>query len=205
VFTLLSTSVATKASTFVMTLEQVGPDVVGNGNGSIDLADLTQTQSSLDIPAFVTPNPGSVLIGPTDSNAESLYSGITGPTSFGPSNSGGIASSGNGNPVGVLDSISLDGSNFLALAVPDGYVSGDPLTDSMIFNNHTLADLGLTTGKYIWTWGSGGEVGSGSFTLEISQIPQAPLPAALPLFATGLGALGLLGWRKKKRKAQAVG
>jgi hypothetical protein len=27
--------------------------------------------------------------------------------------------------------------------------------------------------------------------------------AALPLFATGLGALGLLGWRKK-RKAQAV-
>jgi hypothetical protein len=28
-----------------------------------------------------------------------------------------------------------------------------------------------------------------------------PLPAALPLFATGLGALGLLGWRKK-RKAQ---
>ena len=30
-----------------------------------------------------------------------------------------------------------------------------------------------------------------------------PLPAALPLFATGLGALGLLGWRRK-RKAQAV-
>ena len=30
-----------------------------------------------------------------------------------------------------------------------------------------------------------------------------PLPAALPLFATGLGGLGLLGWRRK-RKAQAV-
>ena len=30
-----------------------------------------------------------------------------------------------------------------------------------------------------------------------------PLPAALPLFATGIGALGLLGWRRK-RKAQAV-
>jgi len=26
-----------------------------------------------------------------------------------------------------------------------------------------------------------------------------PLPAALPLFATGLGALGLLGWRRKKK------
>jgi hypothetical protein len=30
-----------------------------------------------------------------------------------------------------------------------------------------------------------------------------PLPAALPLFATGLGGLGLLGWRRK-RKAQAI-
>ena len=34
-------------------------------------------------------------------------------------------------------------------------------------------------------------------------ITQTPLPAALPLFATGLGALGLLGWRRK-RKAAAV-
>ena len=35
------------------------------------------------------------------------------------------------------------------------------------------------------------------------QSPSAtPLPAALPLFASGLGALGLLGWRRK-RKAQA--
>ena len=48
-------------------------------------------------------------------------------------------------------------------------------------------------------------------TLELSQdldnvvgSAATPLPAALPLFATGLGALGLLGWRRK-RKAQAVG
>ena len=27
-----------------------------------------------------------------------------------------------------------------------------------------------------------------------------PLPAALPLFATGLGALGLLGWRGKRKQ-----
>jgi hypothetical protein len=26
-----------------------------------------------------------------------------------------------------------------------------------------------------------------------------PIPAALPLFATGLGALGLLGWRRKRK------
>jgi hypothetical protein len=42
---------------------------------------------------------------------------------------------------------------------------------------------------------------SGTITLETTS--ATPLPAALPLFATGLGGLGLLGWRRK-RKAQAV-
>jgi hypothetical protein len=32
-------------------------------------------------------------------------------------------------------------------------------------------------------------------------IATTPLPAALPLFATGLGALGLLGWRRKRKAA----
>jgi len=31
-----------------------------------------------------------------------------------------------------------------------------------------------------------------------------PLPAALPLFATGLGALGVLGWRRKRKIAAAL-
>jgi hypothetical protein len=34
-------------------------------------------------------------------------------------------------------------------------------------------------------------------------ISATPLPGALPLFATGLAALGLLGWRRK-RKAEAI-
>jgi uncharacterized protein (TIGR03118 family) len=29
--------------------------------------------------------------------------------------------------------------------------------------------------------------------------PATPLPASLPLFATGLGVLGLLGWRRKRK------
>ena len=43
----------------------------------------------------------------------------------------------------------------------------------------------------------------GSLTASTSTSPTTPLPAALPLFATGLGALGLLGWRRK-RKAPAL-
>jgi hypothetical protein len=41
-----------------------------------------------------------------------------------------------------------------------------------------------------------------SLALEITVpdgLSPTPLPAALPLFATGLGALGLLGWRRKRQ------
>jgi hypothetical protein len=37
-----------------------------------------------------------------------------------------------------------------------------------------------------------------------SATAQTPLPAALPLFASGLGALGLLGWRRKRKNAAAL-
>jgi len=35
----------------------------------------------------------------------------------------------------------------------------------------------------------------------LSSSVATPLPAALPLFASGLGALGLLGWRRKRKSA----
>jgi hypothetical protein len=38
---------------------------------------------------------------------------------------------------------------------------------------------------------------------DVGVVGTTPVPAALPLFATGLGALGMFGWRRK-RKAQAV-
>ena len=39
--------------------------------------------------------------------------------------------------------------------------------------------------------------------LETSDVAQTPIPGALPLFASGLGALGLFAYRRKK-KAQAA-
>jgi hypothetical protein len=39
-------------------------------------------------------------------------------------------------------------------------------------------------------------------TIDLT-VTHVPVPAALPLFGTGLGILGFLGWRRR-RKAQAV-
>jgi hypothetical protein len=41
----------------------------------------------------------------------------------------------------------------------------------------------------------------GTFTTFVGTVSQVPLPGALPLFATGLGVLGLLGWRRKRKIA----
>jgi hypothetical protein len=42
-------------------------------------------------------------------------------------------------------------------------------------------------------------VADGQFTGTMTPIENTPLPAALPLFATGLGGLGLLGYRRKRK------
>jgi hypothetical protein len=46
--------------------------------------------------------------------------------------------------------------------------------------------------------------GYGLVTGFDDSVSATPLPAAFPLFATGLGALGLLGWRRKRKDAAAI-
>jgi hypothetical protein len=38
----------------------------------------------------------------------------------------------------------------------------------------------------------------------VTDVSSTPIPAALPLFATGLGAMGLLGWRRKRKNADDI-
>lgn len=103
---------------------------------------------------------------------------------------------------------SLD-NNGLLFAVGDPNSYGD--YDS--FNIFSVG--GVISGSLNDFLGAGGVPGDGqvwsqagpgtlTITLETTTNSAAtPLPAALPLFATGLGALGLFGWRRK-RKAQAA-
>jgi hypothetical protein len=180
---------------FIAYIYQSGANVVASGSGTIDLNGLTFNADG-NVGAGVIPSSGVFLLGPTGGTAVNTYSGLSGPTSFG---SGGLklANSGSGNMVGIVgDDEYLD--------VPAGYVSGGLLSDTITFTNTTLAALGLTDGTYTWSWDSSiyPAVADDSVVLNVGVSPT-PLPAALPLFAGGIGLVGLLA-RRRKRQPSAL-
>ena len=62
--------------------------------------------------------------------------------------------------------------------------------------------FGVLAGEiYGFYIGGDGSLGRADIQVTALAASETPLPAALPLFATGLGALGLLGWRRKKKAA----
>ena len=76
--------------------------------------------------------------------------------------------------------------------MPQGYVSGAALSDSMTFNNATFASLGVTPGTYVWTWGTGANQ---NFTLVIGAagVPDGGSTVSL----LGCALLGLTALRRK--------
>jgi hypothetical protein len=81
------------------------------------------------------------------------------------------------------------------LLVPQGYMSGAALSDSMTFNNATFASLGVTPGTYVWSWGTGVNQ---NFTLQIGSVGVPGVPdggSTVSLF--GCALLGLAALRRK--------
>ena len=87
------------------------------------------------------------------------------------------------------------------VSLPGGALVG--LTFTAVFPPNPSTQLGefdsLASG--FWCIGPFGCAADGGIAHVWSVAPAVPLPAALPLFATGLGALGLLGWRRKRKAA----
>jgi hypothetical protein len=70
---------------------------------------------------------------------------------------------------------------------PDGYVSGDPLSDASVYSDQTFATLGIVEGTYIYRFGAGAD--ADSLTVQIG--PAVPEPATWALLAVGFASLGL--------------
>ena len=90
---------------------------------------------------------------------------------------------------------------------PAGYVKNGvftQLTDNSGPNDQNGAFiLSVLTGEIYGfvVRSTDGEEGRADIFVTALAASETPLPAALPLFATGLGALGLLGWRRKRKQA----
>jgi hypothetical protein len=97
-------------------------------------------------------------------------------------------------------------ADVMSLGVTTGnYTTGTKheIFGAVLFASVLPSILDISTSSFAIFTGGPGTV---DYTISISLPDGAyvtPLPAALPLFATGLGVLGLLGWRRKRNAAAA--
>jgi len=109
--------------------------------------------------------------------------------------------------VGSLTNFGI--KNLVASWFADSSTGGSPtgsalasvqVTDSLgdVIGN-PIINLALSTGGFydLVLQGQALRLG-GSYQASIKS--ETPIPAALPLFATGMGIMSLLGWRKKKKR-----
>jgi len=170
-------------STFDIYLWESGGNVLASGSGTIDTTDLIDDGLASGS-GFIRPSNRLIAVGPSSSASVLTYGGISGPDAFG---IGGptLATSGSGEVVAVNAKVP-------AIFVPNGYISGSELSDTAIWDTATFSSLGVTSGTYTWTWGSGAD--AGSFILHAGEEPvPEPSQYGLGIF---LAAAAFIAWRR---------
>jgi protein with PEP-CTERM/exosortase system signal len=180
-------SIRPAQANYIVTLQQVGPNVVATGSGAFDLTGLP-VKAGGSSPTLIEPFLGNIVTG--SSNSCDVYgTTITGPNSFG-TGIQAFANNGIGDIVGML----FNGGHEPFLVVPVGYVSGTALSDSATYNNLTLITF-ATPGTYVWTWGDGADQ---RFTLQIESVGVPGVPdGGSTVSLLGCALLGLAALRRK--------
>jgi hypothetical protein len=161
-------------ASLVIDIEQVGPNVVVTGSGSLNLTGLSFAGTVNSVSALY-PAVGNITFGAGSSdNYETLTKQSFGPGAF------ENATFTSGDSFGVVG-----GAH--AVRVPHGYVSGASLSGSDTFDDVTIGGLGLTPGTYTYT------LPNDTITLNIALEPSSLAMAGAAMLA-GLGV-----WARRRR------
>ena len=97
--------------------------------------------------------------------------------------------------------VTFDGTPLPTIDSTGAYFS-DP--EAVEFDVTSLVQSGSNSLSVEGIDNSGLNSGVGQYAVGGGGVLPSPLPATLPLFATGLGGLGLFGWRRKRKNATVI-
>ena len=179
----------------VISIQEVGLDVVATGTGTLNLAGLNFLGGSLPISPFIIPSAAFVVVGPAGI-FDDYQGSLSGPSSFG---SGGSTTA----VLGSGASLGIDAVGSM-IVVPAGYVTNSPLLGTATFFGASLSSLGATPGTYVYTFGSG--LTADSFTVQIGPVAAVPEPSSVAMTLAGIAFVAGVGARRRSgRKASSQG
>jgi PEP-CTERM motif len=182
-------SAATAQAAYMITLTEVGSNVVATSSGSLDLTGLSLQPTITVTAPFINPGRADLYVGMGEGAA---YGGIIlGPSNFGPG-SGNASASGSGDVAGIAIGLSV-------VIVPEGYVSGTALSGNATWDNSSFTSLGFTPGTYIWSWGSISDASIASDD-TLTLVAAVPEPSTVAQFGVGLAGLFLASLCRRRRQ-----
>ena len=174
----------------VLNIKEVGSDVLATASGSVDLSGLTNGGPTA-FNAAIRPSSAWVFLTPYPGVTQgTVYNGVTGPSSFGSGTAFPNASTGSGDAFGLFGS---------SLLFANTYVSGSQLQVTDRWNNATLASLGLSSGVYVYTWGTGAH--ADSLTINVGNVGAVPEPSTWAMMIIGFAGVGYMTYRRRKTSA----
>jgi hypothetical protein len=171
---------------FIATIVQDGPNIVVTGSGTFDLTDLTVLGNPAPQVAEMYPGEGILFVGPPGQVDETEYTGANSSQGFGP----GLPTYMYNDTVTGSGDLAGGGTREGWIDVPQGYISGDYLSDSTTYYNETFSTAGINPGVYTETWGSGPD--ADSFVIDVETPVPVPEPSSALLFAFPLAMLGFV-------------
>jgi hypothetical protein len=159
----------------LITILEVGSDVVVSGSGSANTSSLT-SGGTLSVGSVIYPSADNITLLSAGLTQVIEWTGITGI--FPDMGSGSFTQSFNRTgtySLGIMENYL--GNAFLYL--DEFYVPGTEIgPTTATFTNKSFATLGINTGTYTWTWGSGPT--ADSFTVQVGEPPVTPTPTTTP-------------------------